>query len=394
MTSKTRLSILLVTTPMLAFVIVGGLIGQERTGGDPTFRYLRVFDDVVSLVMSNYVEEVKIDRAMEGAMRGLADGLDPDSAYLDPRQARAVSAGETQPAGDVGLELTRQYYLRVIAARDGSPAARAGLQTGDFVRAIDGRPTREMSVFEGSRLLKGKPGSSVTVTVIRGNAADPHDVKLVREKPAPPPVTSRMVDEQIGYIRVASFHDGTPEALGQQAAQLAGSGARALLIDVRRAAEGPLENGIAAARHFVRSGTLAIRAGRAEATDRHEFTAEASAARVTDLPVTLLVTAGTSGAGELFLAALDGNDRAEIVGERTIGRVGIQKFVPLPENRGLWLTYARYLTPAGEPIHGRGIEPDVRVDSPDVEFGAAAPDEDVMLDAALEHMRQRSRKAA
>lgn len=390
MTAKTRLSVLLVSTPVLAFVIVGGLMGQERTSGDRTLRHLRVFDDVVSLVMSNYVEEVKMDRAMEGAMRGLADGLDPDSAYLDPRLARAVAAGEALPAGDVGLELTRQYYLRVIAARDGSPAAKAGLRTGDFVRAIDGRPTRDMSVFEGTRLLRGKPGSSVTVTIIRGNAADPHEVVLVREEPTVRPVTSRMIEGQIGYLRVATFRNGAPEEVHTHATQLVKSGATSLLIDLRQAAEGPLENGIAAARSFVSSGTLAIKAGREEA-DRVIIAAEPRGTTI-DVPVTLLINLGTSGAAELFAAALDGNGRAEVVGERTLGRAGVQKFVPLPDNRGLWLTYARYLTPAGEPIHGRGLEPKVPIESPDVEFGAPEPDHDAMLDSALDHMR--ARKAA
>ena len=141
MTSKTRLSILLVSTPVLAFVIVGGLIGQERSSGDRVFRHLRVFDDVVQLVMSNYVESVKVDKAMEGALRGLADGLDPDSAYLDAHEVRAVAAGEALPDGEVGIELTRQYYLRVIAARDGSAAAKAGLQTEtSSVRSMESRP--------------------------------------------------------------------------------------------------------------------------------------------------------------------------------------------------------------------------------------------------------------
>src|SRR5918995_2403377 len=115
MTSKTRLSILLVSSPVLAFVIVGGLIGQERSAADRVYRHLKVFGDVVNLVMSNYVEEVKVDRAMEGALRGLADGLDPDSAYLDAKQVKAVAAGDVMPAGDVGLELTRQDYPWVIA---------------------------------------------------------------------------------------------------------------------------------------------------------------------------------------------------------------------------------------------------------------------------------------
>jgi carboxyl-terminal processing protease len=387
MTSKTRLSILLVSTPVLAFVIVGGLIGQERSSGDRVFRHLRVFDDVVQLVMSNYVEDVKVDKAMEGALRGLADGLDPDSAYLDAKEVRAVATGDALPDGDVGIELTRQYYLRVIAARDGSPAAKAGLQTGDFVRAIDTKPTRDMSVFEGARLLRGAAGSKVTVTVIRGSAAEPHDVVLVREKPAGPAVVSRLIGTDVGYLRVATFKNGSVEDIKKQTADLAKSGAKSLLIDLRHTAEGPLDNGVGAARLFVKSGTLAVKAGR-EKTDRVTIAARPNDA-ITELPITMLVTNGTSGAAELFIAALDGNDRGDIVGERTLGRAGVQKLVQLPENRGLWLTYAKYLTPKGDPIHGRGIEPDVRIEEPDVEFGTTRPEKDVMLDTALEHLRKK-----
>jgi carboxyl-terminal processing protease len=387
MTSKTRLSILLVSTPVLAFVIVGGLMGQERAPADRMFRHLRVFEDVVQLVRSQYVEEVKMDKAMEGALRGLADGLDPDSAYLDAEQVKSLQA-QSASDGDVGLELTRQYYLRVIAARDGSPAAKGGLQTGDFVRAIDGRPTRDMSVFQGNRLMRGQPGTKITLTVIRGSAAEPHDVQLVREKASGPAVTSRLIGTDIGYLRIATFRAGVADDLRKQSAELAKSGAKALLIDLRRTAEGPLDNGIAAARAFVKSGTLVIKAGREQA-DRETIAAGANDSSI-DLPVTLLVTTGTSGAAELFIAALDGNQRADIVGERTLGRAGIQKLVQLPENRGLWLTYARFLTPKGDPIHGRGIEPDVRIDEPDVEFGVAAPEKDVMLDTAIEHIRKKT----
>jgi carboxyl-terminal processing protease len=388
MTSKTRLSILLVSTPVLAFVIVGGLIGQERSSGDRVFRHLRVFDDVVQLVISNYVEDVKVDKAMEGALRGLADGLDPDSAYLDTQEVRAIASGEALPDGDVGIELTRQYYLRVIAARDGSPAAKAGLQTGDFIRGIDTKPTRDMSVFEGSRMLRGAAGSKVTLTVIRGSAAEPHDVVLVREKPAGPVVVSRLIGTDVGYLRVATFKNGAVEDIKKQTADLVKSGAKSLLIDLRRTAEGPLDNGVGAARLFVKNGTLAVKAGR-EKTDRVTITARPNDA-ITELPITMLVTNGTSGAAELFIAALDGNDRGDIVGERTLGRAGVQKLVQLPENRGLWLTYAKYLTPKGDPIHGRGIEPEVRVEEPDVEFGGPPPEKDVMLDTAVEHLRKKA----
>ena len=384
MSLKTRLSVLVISTPVLAFVLVGGLMGKEASG-DEKFQHLRVFDDVVGLVLNNYVEEVKVDRVMEGAMRGLADGLDPDSAYLSAKQVRSIESGEALPEGDVGIELTRQYYLRVIAARDGSPGAKAGLQTGDYVRAIDGKPTRDMSVYEGSRLLRGQPGSKVTLTIIRGNAADPHEIALVREKPAGAVVTSRMVNSDTGYLRIVTFRDNVAAELRKQAEDLAKGGAKALIVDVRHTAEGPFENGIAAARIFVKSGTLAIKAGR-EGDARETIAARAGDGAI-DLPVTFLVTTGTSGAAELFVAALDGNKRAELIGERTLGRAGIQKLVKLPENRGLWLTYSRYLTPDGKAIQGHGLEPDVAVDEPDTEFGVAAPTTDPILDAAIERLK-------
>ncbi len=400
MTLKTRLSILLLSTPVLIFVVVGGLIGRaSATSGDETIRELRVFQDVLRLVISNYVEEVKVDRAMEGAMKGLADGLDPDSAYLTPQQVTDVQSGAPLPDGDLGLELTRQYYLRVIAARDGSPADKAGLQTGDYIRGIDGKPTRDMSVFEGTRLLRGQPGSKVTLTVIRGNAADPHEVALVREKPATAVVSGRIAAPEVGYVRITSFREGVVDQLKKQIGDLTRAGAKSLVVDVRHTAEGPLDNGVAAARLFVKSGTIAIKSGReadkdldkskakdsATAAANRETITAASGDGAIDLPVQILITTGTAGASEVFAAALDGNKRADLVGERTLGRAALQKLVKLPENRGLWLTYARYMTPAGESIQGKGLKPDVEIEDNDVaDFGqAAASEKDPILDAAL-----------
>jgi carboxyl-terminal processing protease len=411
MTTRTRLSVLLISTPLLAFVVIGGLLGNNAAArsDDSAFAHLRVFDDVVSLVMSNYVEEVKVDRVMEGAMRGLAEGLDPDSAYLTPAEMKIVEAGTALPAGDVGIELTRTFYLRVIATRDNSPAAKAGLQSGDYVRAIDGKPTRDMSVLEGTRLLHGEPGSRITLTVIRGNAADPHDVALVREKPATA-VTSRMLAGDAGYIRIPAFTSTTADDVKRQADGLIKTGAKSLVIDVRRTAEGSIDNGIATARLFVKSGVLAYQgvriaeaakepvAGAREQQDTRDLTVGATKINANPgdgaiaLPSVVLVTAGTSGAAEVFAAALGGNKRADLIGEHTIGRAGVQKLVKLPENRGLWLTYARYLNPTGKAIHGVGLAPDVPVEEPDVEFGAPAPATDPILDAAI--ARISAKKAA
>jgi carboxyl-terminal processing protease len=409
MTTRTRLSVLLVSTPLLAFIVFGGM--GKASSGDQTFKHLRVFEDVVSLILNNYVEDAKVDKVMEGAMRGLADGLDPDSAYLTAAEVKSIDPGETVPAGDVGIELTRQYYLRVIAARDDSPAAKASLQTGDYVRAIDGKPARDLSVFEGMRLLRGAPGSKVALTVIRGNAAEPRQIELVREKTPGATVTGRMLTPGVGYIRIASFGADAAAKLRAQTEILSKSGAKHLVIDVRRTAEGPFETGLEAARLFLKSGTLAMIAGRPPADEqkpanhpaakssekpakpspgaiKETITAKVGDGAVT-LPVTLLVTTGTSGAAELFASALEGNKRTELIGERTLGRAGIQKLVRLPDGRGLWLTTARYLTPDGETIQGRGLTPDVPVDDADAEFDQPRAAKDPILDAALDRIAKK-----
>jgi carboxyl-terminal processing protease len=342
------------------------------------------------LIVNNYVEDVKVDRVMDGAMRGLADGLDPDSAYLDAKLVKVAEAGPTAAAaGDVGVELTRQYYLRVIAARDGSPGAKAGLQTGDYVRAIDGKPTRDLSVFEGMRLLRGAPGSKVTLTIIRGNAAEPRQIDLVREKtPTTSLVSGKLIGTDVGYIRVGSFAGDVAARLREQASALEKSGAKHLVVDVRHTAEGPLEAGLDAARLFVKSGTLAVKAGRGEKAARETIAARDGDGGVA-LPTTLLVTTGTAGAAELFAAALDGNKRADLIGERTLGRAGVQKLVRLADGRGLWLTYARYLTPGGDAIQGKGINPDVAVDEPEaLEIGDTPPAGDPILDAAIKRIHK------
>jgi len=388
MTTRTRLSVLLISTPLLAFVVLGGLLGKA-SAGDETFQHLRVFEDVVSLILTNYVEDVKVDRVMEGAMRGMADGLDPDSAYLTPAEVKAVEANAALPAGDVGVEMTRQYYLRVIGTRDGSPAAKAGLQTGDYVRAIDGKPTRDLSVFEGMRMLRGAPGSRVALTIIRGNAAEPREIDLVREKTPGAIVTGHMMPPDIGYVRIAAFGPGIADKLRARVDELAKGGAKNLVIDIRHTAEGPFETGIDAARLFVKTGTLVQKAGRDDKAPRETIAAQTGDGAI-DLPVTLLVTTGTSGAAEIFAAALSGNKRAELVGERTLGRAGIQKLVLLPEGRGLWLTYARYLTPGGDAIQGKGLPPTVDVDEPEHDWLDTPSTTDPVLDAAIARIHGKS----
>jgi carboxyl-terminal processing protease len=320
---------------------------------------------------------------MNGAMNGLADSLDPDSASLSPAQVKQIESCTPLPSGDVGIDLTRQYSLRIIAARDGSPSARAGLRTGDYLRAINDKPTREMSVFEGMRTLRGAPGSKVKLTIIRGSASDPHVVEVTREAPPAVDVTGRLAAPGVGYIRIASIGPKTADQAKAQAAELTKAGASSMIVDVRRTSGGQPDLGVALARLFVASGTIAMR--ETKGLERETIAARPGDGSIT-VPTTLLVDTGTSGAAELFASALVGNKRAELIGEHTIGRAAQQKLVKLPDGSGLWLTTTRYLTPAGEPLHEKGLEPTVMVDEPDVEFGQPAPAGDPVLDKALERL--------
>jgi len=385
MSSRTRVIVMSISAPVIAFAIVGGFLGRVMARED-TYQHLKIFDDVVSLISSSYVETADIDKVMKGAMHGLAEGLDPDSAYLTVDQVKQVESGAPLPPGGVGLELTRQYYLRVIAARDNSPAAKAGLRTGDYIRAINEMPTREMSVWEGVRALRGTPGSKVSITIIRGNAADPHVIEMTRENEPASMVSGRIAASGVGYVRVAAIGPATTNQVSAQVSELTKAGASKLIVDVRRLSSGTIEQGIALARLFVRDGTIAIREQKGGV--REPITATSGDGAVT-LPLVVLIDTGTSAASEIFAAAVAGNKRGDLIGEHTIGRAAAQKLVKLPDGAGLWLSTMRFLTPTGAPLHEKGLEPTVPVDEPDVEFGQPAPTTDPILDKALERLSEK-----
>jgi carboxyl-terminal processing protease len=206
-------------------------------------------------------------------------------------------------------------------------------------------------------------------------------VKLTREARSGADVSGRIAAPGVGYVRVAAVGPKTADLAKAKIAELSAGGATSLIVDVRRTSGGDADGAVALARLFVPQGTLMTRESRGAA--REPITARAGDGAIS-LPTTLLMDAGTSGAAELFAAALSGNRRAELVGEHTPGRAGQQTLVKLPDGTGLWLTTARYLTPAGTPLHGQGLAPTVPVEQPRAEFGQPAPTADPILEKALE----------
>jgi len=386
MSSRTRALVLSISAPVILFALVGGVLGRAM-GREETYQHLKIFDDVVSLISSNYVEPANLDKVMKGAMNGLVDSLDADSAYLTPEQVKQFEATAPQAPAEVGLEITRQYYLRVIAARDNSPAAKAGLRPGDYIRSINDVATRDMSVWEGARALRGASGSKVKLTVFRNNQADPHDIELTREVMPAVDVSGRIAAPGVGYVRVPTIGAKTVDEVKAHIATVTKAGATRLVLDVRKTSSGTYDQGIALARLFVANGTLAQRDVKGAAAK--DMILSNTGDGSVSLPLVVLIDSGTAGAAELFASAIAGNKRADLIGEHTIGRAGIQKLIKLPDGSALWLTTARYLTPSGAPLHEKGLEPTVSVDLPDVEFGQPAPAGDPALDKALERLAEK-----
>jgi len=381
MSPRGRLVVALVSTLLVAYVAVGSLLG--RVFGDTTYGQLAVFNEVVRLVLDAYVEPVNIDRAMMGARMGLTDALDGDSAYLDADELRAYQQPAKEGEAEIGVVLTRRFsFLMVAATRASSPAAKAGVKPGDIIKTIDGRHSRSLSPPSGQRLLRGEPGSIVKLTLLRAGS-DPIDLSVVRERLVAVAPERRMLADATGYIKVAEFTPRAAEEVKSEIDALRRAGAHALVLDLRGSGAGAPADGVKIAELFLKGGPVGKLTGTRE--DEQVFTAD-PARSAWDRPLAVLVDTGTGGAAEVVTSALLDAGRGPIVGEHTFGRAGVQKIVPLTDG-GLLLTVAKYVSPKGTAIHGKGIEPTVEVDVPDRDEDEAAPAGDPILDKALEVLK-------
>ena len=382
MSPRSRLLVALASTALVGYVALGALLG--RVIGDTSYGQLAVFNEVVRLVVEAYVEPVNLDRAMAGARLGLGDALDGDSGYLDAEEFRLYQQPPRDDDADIGAVLTRRFaFLMVVSSRPGSPAERAGLRPGDIVKSIDGRHTRPLVAATGQRLLRGAPGSVVKLAILRAGA-DPFDVSAVRERLVPAAPRGRMLEDGTGYLKVAEFPVRVGEDVRAQVEALRQSGAKGLVLDLRAAAWGAPEEGARVAEVFLKGGVVAKLAG----TKVPEQVLSADPARTAwDGPLAVLVNAGSAGPAEIVAAAMLEAGRAPVVGEHTFGRAGVQKAVPLHDG-GLVLTVAKYSTPKGEAIHGRGVAPSVPVAAADEDAEAEEGEaRDLILEKALEVLR-------
>ena len=387
MSPRGRLAVALTSTLLVGYVALGSFLG--RVMGDTTFGQLTIFNEVLHMVLEGYVEPVNVDRAMNGARLGLTDALDGDSSYLDAEEFAAYQAGARESDAEIGVILSRRVsFLMVVTVKAGSPAARAGIRPGDLVKTIDGKHSRPLSAVAGQRLLRGAPGSVVKLALLRVGS-DPVNVDVVRERLTPVAPTHRVLEGGAAYVKIAEF---TPTVADEVRADVEGmkrAGAQQLVLDLRGAGHGELSEGVKVAELFMKGGVVAKVAGAQQA----EQVLNADPARsVWDRPIAVLTDNGTSGAGEIVAAALLDSGRASVVGEPTFGRAPIQRAVTLPEG-GLVLTVARYVSPKGTAIHGKGVTPSVAVRRATDDDDDDKPAGDPILEKALEVLKDGGVKA-
>jgi carboxyl-terminal processing protease len=363
--------------PFVLYAILGGFLGRALAR-DSAYRYLSVFQDVVTLVMNNYLTAPEMDQVMDGAIRGMLEALDPDSVYLDEEEYLAFKNPESHQKADIGVELTKRYYLQVVSVLPGSPAEKGGVKPGDLLKSVGGVNTREVNVIAGEAMLRGPAGSKVALEVIRDREPDPIPIEIERLDVLSSPVTFRTVGEGTGYVHIASFRPGTDTDVKRAIEVLKGQGASKLVVDVRNSFGRLAEEGAKVAELFVAGGVAARLQSRKGdttdvrlATDRVAFKED----------LVLLVNGGSSGAAEIVASAVRTAKRGEILGVPTSGRSAVQRAISLGDGTAVVLSVAQYWTPDGKPLLGEGLEPTLVVErTPEDEEKGVDP----VLDKAIE----------
>jgi carboxyl-terminal processing protease len=371
MSTKIKVTILLVSAGVLLFSLVGSLTGV-RASNDGAYKQMEVYSEVLSRVRGEYVEDPNLPAVTDGALHGLLESLDSNSSYLNADQYKQYKNRNTGAKGEIGAAISKRFgYASVVAVIPGSPADKAGLQDTDILEAIEGKSTREMSLAEIHSLLSGEPGSNVNLSVVRARRAEPQKIVVTRDVVTIPPAQDKMLSDGIGYIRVDALTKGRSQEIANKVKALQKSGAKKLILDLRDCAEGEESEGIAAANLFLNHGTITYLQG--QKYPREAFNADSSKA-ITSLPLAVLVNKGSSGAAEIVAAAVLENARGDVIGDKTFGDGSVQKLIELPDGGALILSVAKYYSPQGKAIQDAAVTPNIVV--ADVSDDGPVPDED------------------
>lgn len=322
---------------------------------------LRTFTEVFSKIKSDYVEDVADKKLLEDAIGGMLAGLDPHSTYLDPEGYKDVRIGTEGQFGGLGIEVTMENgFIKVVSPIEDTPAARAGLQPGDLIVRLDDTAVKGMSLSEAVKLMRGKPGSNITLTVVREGENKPLKITVTRAVIKIRSVKSRLLEPGYGYIRITQFQANTTKNMKTSLSKLEkenGGKLKGVVLDLRNNPGGVLNAAVSVSDAFLKKGIIVYTEGRVADS---KLTFEAQPDQVLEgAPLVVLVNGGSASASEIVAGALQDNGRAVIMGTKTFGKGSVQTIMPMSNGAALKLTTARYFTPSGRSIQATGIEPDI-----------------------------------
>src|SRR6266436_7330779 len=341
---------------------VGAASSSSNT--QDTYKQLNLFGDVFELVRNGYVDEVKDDTLVEGAINGMLTALDPHSNYLNAKNFTDMKVQTRGEFGGLGIEVSMESGLvKVVSPIDDTPAARAGLKPGDLITHLDGDPVQGLTLPEAVEKMRGLIGSEIKLT-IRREGKDPFDVKLTRATIRIQSVRSHLEGDNIGYIRVTTFNEQTDTGLNnamKSLKQQAGNKLVGVILDLRNNPGGLLDQAVSVSDAFLEKGEIVSTRGR-RGEDAQRYNARAGDI-AGGLPVVVLINGGSASASEIVAGALQDHHRAILLGTRSFGKGSVQTIIPLPGHGAMRLTTARYYTPSGRSIQAKGIYPDIVVDA-------------------------------
>lgn len=359
--------------PVLAF---GALLGASLTLGEGVLagkhetetlplEDLRTFTEIFAKIKNDYVEPIEDKDLLENAIRGMLAGLDPHSAYLVPEDYKELQAGTSGEFGGLGIEVGMEDgFVKVISPIDDTPAYRAGVKAGDLVIRLDDTPVKGMALSDAVKIMRGKPGTDIVLTIVRDGENMPLNITITRDVIRVTSVKSRMLDPGYGYVRISQFQSRTGENLREELAKLeneADGPLKGLVLDLRNNPGGVLSAAVSVSDAFLKDGIIVYTEGR---LDDAKLKFNAKPTDILDgAPLVVLVNGGSASASEIVAGALQDHNRAIIMGQKTFGKGSVQTILPMDNGSALKLTTAKYYTPSGVSIQATGISPDITLEN-------------------------------
>jgi len=350
----------------LSISIGSGVFAERETkslSGLP-IEELRTFSDVFGRIKNDYVEDVEDSEMLNNAIRGMLSGLDPHSSYLDQEQFKELQVGTSGEFGGLGIEVGMEDgFVKVIAPIDDTPAQRAGIQAGDLIIRLDDTPVKGLTLNDAVKIMRGKPGTVLRLTVVREGVDQPLKIDIERDIIKVKSVKSRMLEDGFGYVRISQFQSKTAENMVDAIEDLkkkGGGSLKGLVLDLRNNPGGVLNGAVAVSDAFLKKGLIVYTEGRVS-DSKLRFNATPDDI-LSAAPLVILVNQGSASASEIVSGALQDHRRAIIVGTPTFGKGSVQTILPLSNGTAVKLTTARYYTPSGRSIQAEGIKPDIELE--------------------------------